>query len=579
MRTCKSRREAILLLLALAVGGAFAADFRYAVFASSPSSNAAAKKLSGTKWKADVRLTFDPGASRLSYNFARCLAADGSSVHAVWYDNREGTSQIYYKHSSTNGATWTPEVRLSEGAGEEQSPAVASAGSRIYAVWHAMRHGGSDIFFKRSSDRGETWGPVTPLTTSGGGAFASIAIDGMRVHVVWADNRDAGQAEVYTRYSTDGGETWSLETRLSDLQFDSWVPTVAVSDGTVIAAWVDTRDGNEEEYMRRSTDGGSAWGPITRITNNAANSWAPSVAIDGQNVHFVWFDQQDSPYQPLEVEKKLDTLLAMLGLPVEAAPTGVVVPDPEAAARHRAGEKAQQIEAAAPAWIAAGGDSSQLQAILQQVRDLGDGGASYLVKERKLDEAMRLMNLTYAPGPPVNLPRAYYLDAMFVRVRDKIEQIQAQAPNWVHRGGDPKVIQSALIDFEQSMKLATTEWEIYYKQSTDGGLTWSPSLRLTNLAGPSQRPSIAVRGRELYVVWFDGQSAGESEVYYDYSPDAGTTWEPPVRLTDHAGDSIQPVVAVGKKFVHVLWFDSRDGNYEIYYKAGKRKNQKTVFNN
>ena len=47
-----------------------------------------------------------------------------------------------------------------------------------------------------------------------------------------------------------------------------------------------------------------------------------------------------------------------------------------------------------------------------------------------------------------------------------------------------------------------------------------------------------------------------------------------MRLTDHTGDSIQPVVAVGKKFVHVLWFDSRDGNYEIYYKAGKRKIRK-----
>ena len=416
MRSSKSRREAILLLLALAVAGPFSAASRYAMFASSPSSDAAAGDVTGPKVEGRCQTSVRPGSSRLSFNFARCLAADGSSVHAVWYDNREGTSQIYYKHSSNNGATWAPEVRLSEGAGEEQNPAIASAGSRVYAVWHAMRQGGSDIFVKRSSDGGETWGPVTPLTTSGGGAFASIAIDGRRVHVVWVDNRDAGQAEVYTRYSLDSGETWSLETRLSDLQFDSWVPTVAVSDGTVVAAWVDTRDGNKEEYLRRSTDGGSTWGPITRVTNNAANSWAPSVAIDGQNVHFVWFDQQDSPFQPLEVEKKLNPLLAMLGLPVEAAPIGVVVPDPEAAARHRAGEKAQQIEAAAPAWIAAGGDSSRLQAILQQVHYLGDSGASYLVKERKLDEAMRLMNVTYAPGPPVNLPRAYYLDAMFVRV-------------------------------------------------------------------------------------------------------------------------------------------------------------------
>ena len=569
MRTSNSSLEAILLILVLAAAGAVNAAGRSAVSASGPSSDPASMTSTGPKWKEDVRLTFDAGESQLSYNFARCLAVDGSSVHAVWYDKRDGTSQIYYKHSSDNGANWSPEVRLSEGDGHEERPAVASAGSSVYAVWHSMRRGRSDIFFKRSIDGGKTWGAITPLTTSGGAAFASIAIDGKRIHVVWAENRDAGEAEVYTRYSRDGGVSWTVDTRLSDLHFDSWVPTVAVSGEKVITAWVDTQDGNEEEYLRRSTDGGETWGPITRITDNAANSWAPSVAIDGQNVHFVWFDQQDSPFQPLEVEKKLDGLLAMLGISVETASLGVMVPDPEAAARHRAGEKAQQIEAAAPAWIAAGGDVSRLNAILQQVRDLGDRGASYLVKERKLNEAVALMNLRYVPGPLVNVPRSYYQDALLVRVRDKIQQIQAEAPNWIHRGGDPKLIHSVLVDFEESMKLAMHEWEIYYKKSTDGGLTWEPSVRLTNRSGTSHRPSIAVRGGELHVVWFDGQAPGEAEIYYDYSPDSGTTWKPPVRLTNASGDSTQPVVAVSRKFVQVLWFDSRDGNYEIYYKRGR----------
>jgi hypothetical protein len=46
-------------------------------------------------------------------------------------------------------------------------------------------------------------------------------------------------------------------------------------------AWIDGRDGNEELYVKRSIDGGTTWGPDTRLTTNGANSWAPSVAIVG----------------------------------------------------------------------------------------------------------------------------------------------------------------------------------------------------------------------------------------------------------------------------------------------------------
>jgi hypothetical protein len=166
------------------------------------------------------------------------------------------------------------------------------------------RSSGLNIFFKRSTDGGATWGPDIQLTSAGSDAHSSIAASESQIHVVWGDNR-AGHAEIYTRGSTDFGATWDTERRLSDLPFDSWVPTVAVSGNDVYAAWVDTRDGNEEEYLKRSTDGGRSWGPDTRLTHNGANSWAPSIAVSGCTVHLVWFDQRDSPLQPLDAEKRL----------------------------------------------------------------------------------------------------------------------------------------------------------------------------------------------------------------------------------------------------------------------------------
>ncbi len=327
---------------------------------------------------------------------------------------------------------------------------------------------------------------------------------------------------------------------------------------------MDTRDGNEEEYFKRSTDAGLTWGPDTRLTRNPANSWAPSLAVSGDTVHLVWFDQKDSPVQPLEAEEKLNDAMRFLGLPLEPAPAGVMVPHPEYSAKRRAEERLRLILEAAPAWIERGG-ATALRKILQELEDLGRAGASYLEKERKLDQALKLLGLSYTPGPNDDLPKIYYLDAMGLRVADKMKQIQKAAPAWVARGGDPMRLEALLKEFERTMSLATTEWEIYYRRSTDGGATWEPETRLTNAPGPSQRPSLAVVGDELHTVWFDGRD-GNAEVYAKQSEDGGETWGPDTRLTNAPGDSLNASVAFSGRHLHVVWFDRREGNAEIYYK-------------
>ena len=351
-------------------------------------------------WQPDVRLTFDPHRSLLTLNFGHAIAVDTlGGVHVVWYEDRDGMFRLYYKRSDDGGKTWGADAPLSSATGPIEHPTIAVSGLVVHVAWHDVRDGFPRVRYRRSLDRGRSFGADTALAlVSGGSAHASIAADGPDVHAVWVDSRN-GQGEVYTRHSSDDGASWGSETRLSDLPHDSYVPTIAVSGDHVYAAWVDTGDGNEEEYVRASHDGGATWGPITRVTRNPANSWAPSLAADGDTVHLVWFDQLDSPVQPREVERMLGDVMALLGLSYQATRDGVIVPEPNAAARHRATEKMQQIAAAAGDWVSRGGEAARLRAILDDVEALGRAGASYLVKERKLDDAMRLMGLTYVPGP------------------------------------------------------------------------------------------------------------------------------------------------------------------------------------
>lgn len=519
-----------------------------------------------SRWMPDRRLTVDSADSQLSYNFARSIAADEAGrVHVVWYDKRDGNSQIYYKRSADGGETWEPEVRLSYDPALREHPAIAASGNHVYVVWHDTRNEGLDIFFKSSADGGLTWSGETPLTTDGSSAYASIAAEGETIHVIWGSHQEGPQTEIYTSHSTNAGLTWAVATRLSELPDDSWSPTISLAGRQVYAAWVDTRDENEEEYFRRSTDGGLTWGPITRLTNNRANSWAPSMVASGNNVHLFWFDQQDSSVQPLEAEEKLNAVMFLMELQVEPAPIGVVVTHPELAAQRRVTEKYQRVQSSVLPWIAQGGDVSRLQTILQEYETLVQQKATYLEKERKLNEAITLMGLNYVPGPTDDLPKIHYLEALNIRLQDKFKQIEKAAPRWVQDGGDLQQLEAMLRDFQQAFITASTEWEIYYRRSTDGGQSWEPIRRLTNAPMPSLRPNVVLSGNDLHVVWYDYKD-GNAEIYYKHSPDAGASWMPEERLTNASGDSFQPTLAVNGGAIHIVWFDNRDGNSEIYYK-------------
>jgi hypothetical protein len=108
--------------------------------------------------------------------------------------------------------------------------------------------------------------------------------------------------------------------------------------------------------------------------------------------------------------------------------------------------------------------------------------------------------------------------------------------------------------------------EIYYKASGDGGVTWSPDARMTNNSSISEYPSIWVSGPDVHIVWSD-QRNGNTEIYYKRSVNGGFSWSGDIRLTNNSSGSGEPSITAAGQIVHLAWVDWRDGNNEIYYKA------------
>ena len=367
------------------------------------------------QWQPEVRLTNNSSESLISSNNAWCVASSGPVVHVVWYDYRDGNSEIYYKRSIDGGVSWSADMQLTNDPASSWNPSVTVSGSVVHVVWQDDRNGNTEIYYKRSIDEGGNWEADTRLTNNASSSVSpSVTVSGPAVHVVWFDNRD-GNEEIYYKRSLDFGGSWGTDIRMTNNSAISRNPSVTASGSAAHVVWEDNREGNWEIYYKGSIDEGVNWDPDTRLTNNTANSWYPSVSSSGSDVHIVWSDDRDG-----------------------------------------------------------------------------------------------------------NL-------------------------------------------------------EIYYKGSINKGVNWDADTRLTNNSAASRTPSVTVSGQAVHVVWDDRRGGASGEIYYKRSTDAGVSWIADTQLTVNFA-SQNPSVSVSGTAVYVVWKDYRDGNWEIYSKQNPTGNPVGIIN-
>ncbi|HJV09772.1 MAG TPA: hypothetical protein VJ653_08820, partial [Acidimicrobiales bacterium] len=116
---------------------------------------------------------------------------------------------------------------------------------------------------------------------------------------------------VLTR-STDGGRTFApgaeFETDIlltrRFLPFLPEIPQLSISPkGTLYATWADGRDGDDDVYLRSSTDGGQTWASPVKVNDNGADGTAqflPKVAVGpGERVSVLFLDGRNDPGKKL----------------------------------------------------------------------------------------------------------------------------------------------------------------------------------------------------------------------------------------------------------------------------------------
>lgn len=423
------------------------------------------------------------------------------------------------------------------GGSPSDRPEIIRNGNYVYIAWEDYRNGaGSDIYFNRSTDNGQTWelravGPLDNTDVPGlnNSQMLELSNSGNFVYCVWHDYRSPGGfVDIYFASSFDYGQTWKADQHMDgSATATSMYPSIASSGTYVYLAWQDNRSGSDDIYFMRSTDNGAVWGTPIRIDlgdgAGANMSRYPRLACQGSYVYCMWLDMRTGgtyhPYFNYSTDN------------------GVT-------------------------WQANSAKLSQ-----------GTGSWCQLPLRGGLECTG---NYVYA---------CWGEDRSVMGVSEIF--FNRSTNNGVSWGTDVRVSDSTTLTcFNPSLDIQGSYvyigWEdyrlsgfseVFFDYSTDNGATWqSPDIGPLDPGGvafPSMFPQIKSEGSYVYATWYDTRfKMPMGDVYFNRSTNYGVTWQTEVQInTGTQPFSLQsnyPVMAAGNGWVNIVWPDTRC----VYYGNG-----------
>jgi hypothetical protein len=245
------------------------------------------------------------------------IAAVGTNVYVVWRDNSSGNNDIYFKRSSDNGNSFNTTDNLSNNTGSSTDPQITATGNNVYIAWTDDTSGNGDMYFKASTDNGVSFGYRKNLSTKLDGAahFPHVKATGNNVYVVWQDETfDKGR--IRFRASHDNGNDFSVTRVLSQKnEVNANSPQLAVYENAIYVVWEDnSRSGNNSSknfdlLFRASPDGGSTFTNTRVLTKNPGDSFDAEIDVTGHNMYAVWEDDTAGNYTSINWEVRFRGVL------------------------------------------------------------------------------------------------------------------------------------------------------------------------------------------------------------------------------------------------------------------------------
>jgi hypothetical protein len=237
------------------------------------------------------------------------IAVDShGNIDVAWTDNTSGSYALLFSRSTNGGVTFSAPINISNNSGStvQSHHLVTDAAGNICVAWENwVSSTSSSVEFSRSVN-GVTFS--APVAISGGTSSSSpdLAIDPAgAIDVAWSDN-SAGYSSVFFRRSTDLGNTFSTPVNVSNNPSGAGGPYMSLDPaGNVYLAWTGNGTFNGQAtsfvYFSSALEGGASFTAPTQVSSYegpfATVGGAEVAATSASNIYVVWgFQMNGSQY-------------------------------------------------------------------------------------------------------------------------------------------------------------------------------------------------------------------------------------------------------------------------------------------
>ncbi|UCF81124.1 MAG: hypothetical protein JSV08_01490 [Acidobacteriota bacterium] len=240
-----------------------------------------------------------------NHQYEPSVASDGSDYFVAWYDRRSGTNNDIYGARVTSAGAVPDDplvgIAVSTAATDQRYPSVASNGTDYFVAWEDWRNGSTnrDVYGARVTSAGavpdDTLVGIAVSTAANNQRLPSVASNGTDYFVVWQDYRSGtGYSDIYGTRVTSAGAVpddplvgIAVSTSASEQRF----PSVASNGTDYFVVWEDYREGPADIYGARVTAAGVVLDASGIAVSTAVSDQEDlSVASNGTDYFVAWRD-------------------------------------------------------------------------------------------------------------------------------------------------------------------------------------------------------------------------------------------------------------------------------------------------
>jgi hypothetical protein len=247
------------------------------------------------------------------------VSTSNDNVYVVWQESIPGTDirnyDILFKRSTDNGSTFEQEINLSNNKGFSEHPQISSVADHVHIIWTDDTSGNKQVYFKTSSDNGNTFGEAIKLSNNNSSSSFNqdIAAFGNHVYAVWLEKVFSGPYCVMLATSEDGGNSFSDPVSLSESASAQSYPKISAFNGHVYVVWnVEdlpnvSNSTNEGIFFISSSDNGSKFGNVSKLNTEENGFGKPQVATSSDNiVYVIWGGSSNNHVSSIYLVKSED---------------------------------------------------------------------------------------------------------------------------------------------------------------------------------------------------------------------------------------------------------------------------------